>query len=325
MSLLCAVAKPTPGILWMRSDMTTTTLTSLFEAYKLERLPSKATIKHYDKLLSLFRREIQALHQNPEKVRSLKRDTVLQWRVIILDRAARTTWNNYSNHMRTLWRFGLEAGLLKNNPWEKMRVRTPKKKKKTIPVDSIKTAINTLNSAASPLQPGWFWAIVLRTLYQTGIRRRQLIGIRLKDVDVEKGFIRLRAEYSKNAEERWIPILEPVAKDMIVLFTHHNAIRALHPDDQVFNVTRFYSRYFGDKMVEEQVTGFFARLSNLQLVDERLSAHRFRHTFGTELASKTDLKTLQELMGHKDFRSTMEYMHSDIDRQRGVLSQLPLL
>lgn len=106
------MANPRRDDKWTRPRMAKTTLTELYDAYQLERLPSPATTKHYNMLLGLYRVDIQALNQDPENPLALRRNTVLLWRQAVLDRASSTTWNNYSSHMRALWNMGIEAKLL---------------------------------------------------------------------------------------------------------------------------------------------------------------------------------------------------------------------
>lgn len=293
-------------------------LEALYQAYRRERLPSEATQKHYLFLIDLFRRDLERLGGDTREVHALTRDQVLSWREAIIARASPRTWNNYAAHMRALWRYGIEFDLLQDNPWQKTQVKVPRPFKKTVPDDILGQALRALK-IYDRLKPGWFWAITLKTFYYTGIRRRQLVGLQIKDVDLESMLMHLSARHAKNQVERNIPISLYLERDLRDLIQRHHLLRS-QPEDQLFNVTLFYERYKGPRMTVGQVAGFFTRLS--RVLDHKVSAHRFRHTFGTQLAKNEDLKTVQELLGHTDINSTLEYIHPDMEQHRQALTML---
>ncbi|MCG6867503.1 MAG: DNA-binding domain-containing protein [Gammaproteobacteria bacterium] len=75
---------------------------------------------------------------------------------------------------------------------------------------------------------------------------------------------------------------------------------------------------FSDKeMTVDQLGATFWRLSKATNI--RISPHRLRHTMVTELAASKDIRTLQELLGHTNISTTMQYVHPDMDRMRNLL------
>ena len=198
--------------------------------------------------------------------------------------------------------------------------------KKPLDGTLIKQAFTLLGDAddagsKDQLQPKWFWVIVMKMLYSTGIRRHQLIEIRWKHLDLEQGVLLLVAEGSKTHREWQIPLMPGVISALRYL-----RIRTLErqcTDDiahrQVFNVTLFYDRYSGDAMTEEQLSGFFRRLSGA--LGQLITPHRFRHTLATKLLQgpHPDIKTVQSLLGHTDMRTTLGYVEVDLDHLRALL------
>lgn len=312
-----------PGIVVPETDMTISlSLEALYSRYALETDLKPATTKHYRSLLRLAIRELLDLGSNPNDIESITRDHVLRWRQAIQARASPRTWNNYSDHFRVLWKFGIDHDLVDTNPWQKTRLKIDKKRKKTLSPELLGRALFATQSGH--LEPGWFWSSVIRTLYYTGIRRRQLIGLRRSDYDPDNRLLTLRSDHSKTRQERIIPLVRGAHAAIEDLLRGYRAEGVeIGPNDQLFNVTRVYTRYAGTAMSEYQVSGFFRRLSHE--VGELVSAHRLRHTFGTALAERVDIKTVQELMGHADIRSTLGYIHPDLERQRSALAQLPTL
>ncbi|MCB1735717.1 MAG: site-specific integrase [Gammaproteobacteria bacterium] len=301
---------------------TSLSLEELYSRYALETDLKPATTKHYHSLIRLALREFVDLGADPNDIETITRDHVLRWRLVIQARASPRTWNNYSDHFRVLWKFGVDHDLVDTNPWQKTRLKIDKKRKKTLSLELLGRALFATQSGH--LEPGWFWSSVIRTLYYTGIRRRQLIGLRGADYDADNHLLTLRSDHSKTRQERIIPLVRGAHAAIEDLLRGYRAEGVeLGPNDQLFNVTRVYTRYSGASMSEYQVSGFFRRLSDE--LGESISAHRLRHTFGTELAERVDIKTVQVLMGHADIRSTLGYVHPNLERQRSALDQLPTL
>ena len=75
-------------------------------------------------------------------------------------------------------------------------------------------------------------------------------------------------------------------------------------------------------MTVDQLTGTFKRLSKATKIS--ITPHRLRHTMATELASSKDIRTLQQLLGHTNIHTTMQYVHPDMDRMRGLLKAISL-
>ena len=185
-------------------------------------------------------------------------------------------------------------------------------------------------SVGNKLYPRWFWRTVVLTLYYTGMRRRQLIGLRWRDIDFDKGEIRLCYEGSKTRRQWEIPIADALLPELLKLRKRTLSQRgssdyAAIGQDQVFNVSLFYKRYRGTRMTTEQISGFFRRLAEVSGV--RVSAHQMRHTLATELTrgDQPDFKAVAALLGHTDIRTTLRYVHTDTAQMRRLLTRLPVL
>lgn len=298
------------------------TLDALFDLYRSDTVHRPATTRHFRFVVGLFGRTV-GTHPFTE----ITRDMILTFRDQVLARAQASTWNNYLRHLRAIGSFAVRMGYAKVNPFSAIKsAPVTHKRKKTIDEDLINRTFALLGGAADPgskdqLQPRWFWAIVMKVLYSTGIRRHQLVEMRWKHVDLEKGILLLVAEGSKTHREWQVPLMPEVVSDLKRL--RYRTLERQSTDDitnmQVFNVTLFYDRYAGDAMTEEQLSGFFRRLSNT--LGQRITPHRFRHTLATKLLSGPypDIKTVQQLLGHTDMRMTMEYVEVGLDQMRALL------
>ena len=290
-------------------------LWELVDLYCTHNHHRPSTRTHYEKVCRVFIRDTGV-----QRVDEVTNQVIFMWRVQILGRAKRNTWNNYYRHLRALLRFAFKNGYLSEDPTTGLRqIPQYQKAKKTVPFDLLERAVTLLNQPSNPLEPGWFWSIVIQTFYETGMRRRQLVGLRWRDVDFYKETILLRAETSKNYKEWRIPVSAGLLSHLKRLETSAYPVK---PEDQVFNVTLYHPKYKGNKMTEEQVSGFFQRLS--KALGAKISSHRLRHTMATELARQenTQLKVLQHQLGHTTFSTTLEYFEVSVDDQRSLVSKL---
>ncbi|HSH28993.1 MAG TPA: tyrosine-type recombinase/integrase [Thiohalobacter sp.] len=294
----------------------------LVTAYLEENLVRPATAKAYRKAV---RRWIEDTRIS--ETRAIKREDVLTWRTTILNRARPETWNNYRRHLRALMNYAVKRGWIDTNPFREVPpARTEQKLKKTVDADLLQRALALLTTSGTgeePLRPAWFWGIVLRAFYYTGVRRRQLVELRWGDLDLRQGIWRIRAETSKTRREWMIPLSAELIQDLHGLYQRTWERLGDKPSDahQVFNVTLFYPRYKGTRLSEDQLSGFFRRLS--KSLGEPITPHRLRHTMATLLATHGDIRTLQEILGHTDISTTMAYVHPDVERMRSLVTRLP--
>ncbi|MHB0818438.1 tyrosine-type recombinase/integrase [Stutzerimonas stutzeri] len=251
---------------------------------------------------------------------------ILYWRSDALKYMKEVSWNSYVRHLRALWNFGIDQGLLScaKNPFKGTAVTEPKKPKKTLSLEQIAQARWVLaqmetweqeHQKRSRITPAWFWQVVNETFYSTGLRLNQIINIRLQDVSLQDRLIIATVEGSKNKREYSVPIsskYEPWIKMLIARAKLQN----FKPTDQLFNVNRFSPYYRRVEMDHWQVESCYAKIS--EITNSRISPHRFRHTIGTDLMKKPErnLHLVKELLGHSDIKTTLEYVTVDIDMLR---------
>lgn len=184
---------------------------------------------------------------------------------------------------------------------------------------------------------GVTWVIAV-LLYGAGLRLNECLDLRVKDLDFDRRQITVRD--GKGGKDRRVP-LPALAVDGLV--AHLADVRRLHQRDCaaghgrvmlpdalarkypnaaaewrwqfVFPAARICrdprwgppSRY---RLHESAVQRAVAGAAKLAQIDKRVSCHVFRHSFATHLLeSGSDIRTVQELLGHKDVSTTMVYTH----------------
>lgn len=254
---------------------------------------------------------------------------VLTWRKDVRQRICQVSWNSYIRHLHALFELGIEQNVLTmtKNPFKKVKVTEPRKPKKTLNPEQIsisraliKDVIEREDSTGvrGPFTPAWFWQVVYEIVYYTGLRRKQLVSIQVRDVNLDEGIILARLEGSKTQREWKIPIVSELRPWMEKLMAEAEKL-GFKDNDQLLNINRF-SRFHRLKIMKvAQVSAFYRTLT--RLVKSAISAHRFRHTLCTQLMEKPDsnLPRVKELMGHTSIATTMEYITVSMDSLRSCL------
>lgn len=300
------------------STQNSTTLENILELYILDRTPSKATIESFQRFIRIFENDTQIIY-----IEDIDKHQLNLWKHKLLQRVRHISCNTYLRHIKTLVLFAIDEGIIKENPFFKFRMtKVPDKPFKSIEDSDIHEVLDFLKT--NPLPPTWFWETVIKTLYYTGIRRRQLVGLTWDDFKFDELIIKLRSENSKTGKEWDIPIHENLLPLLKLLKKRSQKIHGYKNKDlngkQVFNITLFNERYKGKKMTEEQLSGFFRNLSDKSKVS--ISSHRFRHRLASDLSSNTHIKNVQEVLGHRDVKTTLEYVSSDFAQIKLAISSI---
>jgi integrase len=149
-------------------------------------------------------------------------------------------------------------------------------------------------------------AAVYLTAAFTGLRRGELLALRWRDVDFSGQVIRVRASYAegalttpKSGKVRSVPMAPDVAEALAKLGQRENWTG----DDDLVFVGQAGS-YLDGRALRRR---YDAALKRAGL--RKLRFHDLRHTFGTRMIAKADIRRVQEWMGHADIQTTMKYLH----------------
>lgn len=296
-------------------------LRDLVAQYIKEKSLSTPTQKNYIRIADQFSRETGFI-----KLDGIDFEKLLAWRIDVIARSSSITWNNYLRHLRALWNFAITRGYLHtdHNPFNDLHWgKAMTKKPKVLSEREIRHVIKVITNDDFSYPPGWFWEMVIKFLYYSGLRRRQVVGLKWSNIDLVRGIIKITPEIEKTGRERDLPMGNALTE---LLQSHRRKIQKTNPSGlgencQVFNVTLYNPNYSTDEMTVSQLSGFFRRLS--KQVGFPVSAHMFRHTMATEIAKSGQIKELQEILGHSDVRTTLtSYVHPQIEALRNSMNGL---
>ncbi len=152
---------------------------------------------------------------------------------------------------------------------------------------------------------------ILETFYSTGMRRSELIALKIDDIDRERGLVVIRQ--GKGRKDRVVPIGER-ALEWINKYTVDVRPSLLRDSTDVLFLTSL-----GNSFHPNNLTGLVRSYLTAMGITKRGSCHMLRHTTATlMLEGGADLRSIQTLLGHENLNTTQIYTHVTIQRLRDV-------
>ena len=158
--------------------------------------------------------------------------------------------------------------------------------------------------------------LIISILYSLGIRRSELIGLRIENVDFGRKVVKICGKGDKMRE---IPLLTSLSEEILLYLKAVEAlsgsIRSLkEPLLVTYRLNPLYPMYV-DRTVKSE-------LGNVKGITGRKSPHVLRHSLATELLDEgSDLHSIKELLGHSSLATTQIYTHSSIAQLKTIYKQ----
>ena len=154
---------------------------------------------------------------------------------------------------------------------------------------------------------------MLELLYATGMRVSELVNVPVKNVDMKMQYVIVMGKGSK---ERMLPL----GRTALHYLEHYLSVvrpQLLHgkPDE----AAELFVTGWGGPMTRERFYEIIVAYGKSAGISKRVTPHMLRHSFATHLLNNgTDLRIVQELLGHADISTTQIYTHLDVERLREV-------
>jgi len=153
---------------------------------------------------------------------------------------------------------------------------------------------------------------ILETLYSTGMRRMELIGLKVYDLDMERGTVMIRQ--GKGRKDRMVPIGERAVLWIRKYLADVRPSFATEPD----NGTLFFTNY-GESIKPNRLSDIVAHYVGEANIGKRGSCHLFRHTMATlMLEHGADIRFIQQMLGHADLSTTQIYTQVSIRKLKEI-------
>jgi integrase/recombinase XerC len=203
--------------------------------------------------------------------------------------------------VRSFLRFGQREGWAKANPAKALR--NPRKSHKLPHYLSNDEVGKLLGAPGGEASAAIRDRAILETLYSAGLRVSELVGLNDGDLDLAEGITRVRG---KGRRERLAPVGSYAAKAL----GQWLGVRQLSPKEPTGRDAPVFVNKFGTRITTRSVARMLEKYLKETGLDQRTSPHTLRHSFATHLLDRgADIRSVQELLGHKSLVTTQIYTH----------------
>ncbi|MEW6143752.1 MAG: site-specific tyrosine recombinase XerD [Thermodesulfobacteriota bacterium] len=211
--------------------------------------------------------------------------------------------------IRQFFKYLLMEKIIEEDP--AARIGTPRMKKGLPGVIALDEVESLLKAPDESTPEGLRDSAMLETLYATGIRVSELIGLKLNDVNFELGFV---VVYGKGSKERIVPMGDKARQKLLEYLGSSRPTLLKSREAKALFVTRL-----GKGMTRQ---GFWKIIKQHALkagIAKKISPHTLRHSFATHLLERgADLRTIQIMLGHSDISTTQIYTHVESERLKVI-------
>ena len=294
---------------------------------------SPRTVQIYEAALRDF---VSSVHEgtvsDEDLISSMNVSEIRSYEVTMLEKGlSAKTVKLHLSAISSFCRFLMKNGHLKSNP---VRTVVKPKVEKRLPVFFRKEAMETYFSNTDwLLDPDCFSSflsnhhttsgkeyyesllsrMIISLLYSLGIRRSELIGLSVGDMDFGRNIVKVTGKGDKKRE---IPLIASLCEELLLYLeaveTMCGGKRSLkEPLLVTYKGNRLYPAYV-DRVVKRE-------LGNVKGITGRKSPHVLRHSLATELLNDgTDINSIKELLGHSSLAATQVYTHGSIARLKNI-------
>lgn len=215
--------------------------------------------------------------------------------------------------IRSFFNFMERHGVIQQNPAE--TVLTPKQEKPVPAYLTVDDVFRLLDGIDTKTLVGKRNRAMLESLYSTGIRVSELVGLNTGDVDFAAKSLRV---LGKGNKERIVPIGE---KALNAIEAYQQALAAQKKVTQGGDRALFLNKNMG-RLTTRSVARVLDKAAIAAGISVPVSPHDLRHSFATHmLDAGLDLRVVQELLGHSQLSTTQKYTHVSIDRLMAAYDQ----
>ena len=217
---------------------------------------------------------------------------------------ARNTMLRKIASLRSFAAYLLEQGELLRNPFKLLPA--PKRQKilpKFLTVAETKQLLETAaHTKMSPRDRALF-----ELMYSSGLRRSEVTGLKIQDVDFFNGIVKV---FGKGSKERLVPVTDAALsaiKDYLACRQNPQPQEALFLNKN------------GRPLTGDGLAYIFKNTAIAAHLVRKVTPHSLRHSFATHLLNNgCDLRSLQEMLGHKSLAATQVYTHVSVDKLKSV-------
>lgn len=217
---------------------------------------------------------------------------------------ARSTMLRKIASLRSFAAYLLEQGALLRNPF---KLLPAPKRQKILPKFLTETETKQLLDTAAHTKMSPRDRALFELMYSSGLRRSEVTGLKIQDVDFFNGIVKV---FGKGAKERLVPVTDAA----LAALKDYLACRPNpQPQDSLFLNKN------GKPLTGDGLAYIFKNTAIAAHLVRKVTPHSLRHSFATHLLNNgCDLRSLQEMLGHKSLAATQVYTHVSVEKLKSV-------
>lgn len=269
----------------------------------VEKGYSQATVRAYGRDVEQFERFLARRDRSLGEPEAVTRDDVRAF-LADLHRAGirKSSMSRKLSSLRSLFRYLRKTGLAKDNPMA--GVGNPKQDKRHPKTLNVDQALAVMEAKAGSGPEGLRDLALAELLYGSGLRISEALDLDVDDIDPGSGILRVMG---KGRKERIVPLSDASVRRLKAYLAQRHAFPAEPAQRALFLGSR------GGRLHRVQAARIVSRLALIAGVPETISPHTLRHSFASHLLqSGADLRSVQELLGHKRLTTTQRYTHLNL-------------
>ncbi len=274
------------------------------EYIQVEKRYSPHTVTSYQKDLSDYTTFVMATEGHSDLSQCNKK-VVRNFMVSLSEKQiAKRSINRKLSALRSFYLFLLKLGEIKVSPLESIdSLKFYADKQMPISKDEMQDLKTNLESEMPLLEK-----LIIETLYQTGMRKAELCGMLLRNVDFAKKEMRV---IGKGNKERVVPASEELLAD----YQQYLKLRVPAEGYEHFFFVNAKGKKLGERFVYSVVNSYLSLVTK----KKKRSPHILRHSFATHVMDHgAEISKVKEILGHSSLASTQVYTNANIDQLKKV-------
>lgn len=276
-----------------------------------EKRMSPHTVLSYSNDLQQFQTYLDAIYKVSD-IREVNHSIIRSWIVSLMDnKLSSRSVNRKISTLKSFYKYLLREKVVSINPMGK--IQSPKNPKR-LPIfieESKMEAISTGEIYGEGFK-GARDMLLIEVLYATGMRRAELINLKIRDIDLAKGTLKVLGKRNK---ERLIPVTTNLAG---LIREYLDLRRKLDTSGNDHLFINEKGNPLNPSSVYRSVRDTLKKVTTLS----KKSPHVLRHTFATHLLNNgANLNAIKELLGHANLAATQVYTHNTIEKLKNVYSK----